>query len=397
MHRFLRIVPVAVLFTTALTAAQPLQSQVSRADSAAVLLEATRRLELEGETDAAQQLLDLIVRHFPGTQAAAEAETRLSASQTRQTERSGRASLIAFSTLYGAWLGVAFPAAFGADEPEPFGAGLLIGAPLGFFGAKEFVNKFPMSSGQATLTGFGARWGTWQGIGWREVLGIGNRTVEWCDDYYSYECHSYEEESDEAPFSAAIVGGLTGLISAGLVAQKVNPTHGSATMVELGSWWGTWYGIAGAVLANVEEDDAGLTWALMGGNVGLVASALASGSWKMGAGRARIISAAGLAGGVAGLGLDLLLDVDDEETLVLIPAITSALGLVAGGFMTQRFDSGRPLPNERSVGPGLINVHSGDWHLGFPAPQPASLVRPNRRSGTKTSIGVKFSLFSAEF
>jgi hypothetical protein len=395
MYRFLRIAPVTVLILAAFVAARPLHSQVSRADSAAVLLEATRRLELEGETDAARDLLDLIIRHFPGTQAATEAETRLSTSQTRQSERSGRASLIAFSTLYGAWLGVAFPAAFGAEEPEPFGAGLLIGAPLGFFGAKAFVNKFPMSSGQATLTGFGARWGTWQGVGWTEALNIGRRTVRNC--YDGYGCDTWEEDSEEAPFAGAIVGGLAGLISAGIVAQKINPTHGSATMVELGSWWGVWYGVAGAVLANVEEDDADLTWALMGGNLGLATSAIASQYWKMGAGRARIISAAGIAGGVAGLGLDLLLDVDDEETAVLIPTITSALGLIAGSFMTQRFDSGRPSPNERSIGPGLVNVHSGDWHLGFPAPQPASLVRPNRRSGTKTSIGVKLSLFSAEF
>ena len=377
-----------------IAAITPLDGQVTRADSAAVLLEATRRLEIEGESAAARELLDLIVRHFPGTPAANAAEAMLSVSQTRETERSGRASLIAFSTLYGAWLGVAVPAAFGADEPEPFGAGLLIGAPLAFFTAKAFVDKYPMSSGQATLMGFGARWGTWQGIGWREVLGIGTRTVEECYDGY---CYTWEDDSEEAPFTAAIFGGLTGLLTAGIAAQKIAPTHGAATMVELGSWWGVWYGIAGAIVANVEEDHAGLTWALMGGNVGLVASALATRSWKMGAGRARIISAAGLAGGVAGLGLDLLMDVEDEETAVLIPTITSALGLIAGSFMTQQFDSGTPSANERGAGPGLVNVHSGQWSIGMPAPQLTSMVRPSRRSGSASSIGVKVSLFSAKF
>ncbi len=396
MKRFHQYVFQILLCCAAVFSVQPLQAQVSRTDSAAVLLEATRRLELEGETSAARELLDLIVRHFPGTQAAVEAEEMLSVSQATETDRSGRASLIAFSTLYGAWLGVAVPAALGANEPEPFGAGLLVGAPLGFFGSKAFVGKFPMSSGQATLTGFGARWGTWQGIGWREVFNIGTRTQETC--YPNDGCYTWEEESEEAPFTAAIVGGVTGLISTAIIAQKINPAHGSATMVEHGAWWGVWYGLAGGIVANADEDDATLTWALVGGNVGLVASALATRTWKMGAGRTRIISAAGLAGGVVGLGLDLVMDVDDEETAVLIPAITSVLGLVAGGFMTQGFDSGTPSPDERSIiGPGLINVHSGNWHLGFPAPQPTAIVRPSRRSGTTSSIGMKFSLFSAKF
>jgi len=394
MKRRRWLVPVYFLALGVCLAAAPLQSQVTRTDSAAVLYEATRRLELEGESEAARQLLDLIVRHFPGTPAAIAAEAELSESQARESERSGRASLIAFSTLYGAWLGVAVPAAFGANDPEPFGAGLLIGAPLAFFSAKAFVERNPMSSGQATLTGFGARWGTWQGIGWREVLGIGRKTEQYCD---VYGCYSWENDPDEAPFSAAIVGGLTGLISAAVVAQKVNPSHGDATMIELGSWWGGWYGLAGAVVANVEDENAGLTWALMGGNIGLVASALATRSLEMGAGRARIISAAGLAGGVAGLGLDLLMSVDDKETAVLIPTITSALGLIAGGFMTQKFDSGRPAPEDANTGPGLINVRSGQWHLGFPIPQPTSLTRLNRSAGSSARIGVRVPLFSAKF
>ena len=265
MHRLFRLSIPATLIILAVVMTPRIEAQATRADSAAILLEATRRLELEGEGVAAQELMDLIVRHFPGTPAAAEAELVLTASRSQNLERSGRASLIAFSTLYGGWLGVAVPAAFGANEPEPFGAGLLIGAPLGFFASKAIVDRYPMSSGQATLTGFGARWGTWQGIGWREVLGIG-------------------EDSDEAPFTAGIVGGLAGLVTGGLLAQKLNPSHGAATMVELGSLWGVWYGLAGAVVADVQEDNAALTWALMGSNVGLVASALAARSWEMPAG-----------------------------------------------------------------------------------------------------------------
>jgi len=395
MHRLRRLLLAVAPCIVAVTFTAPLNAQVTRADSAAVLLEATRRLEIEGQISAAQELLDLIVRHFPGTPAAAEAELGLTERRSRDHERSGRASLIAFNTLYGAWLGVIVPAAFGADTPEPYGAGLLIGAPLGFFATKALVDRYPMSSGQATLTGFGARWGTWQGMGWREVFDIGDREVVEC--YPDQGCFTWESDSDEAPFTAGIVGGLAGLITGGVLAQKLEPTHGAATMIELGSLWGIWYGVAGAVVANVEEGDAALTWALMGGNVGLLASAFAARALKMGAGRARIISAAGLAGGVAGLGLDLLMNVDDEETAVLIPTLTSAIGLVAGGFMTQKFDSGTSLPNDMPVRSGLVNLQSGQWSLGMPALEPAKMLLPDRLRGLRHGLGARVSVFSAEF
>lgn len=394
MHRLFRLSIPAAFILLAVVMTPRIEAQTTRADSAAILLEATRRLELEGENVAAQELMDLIVRHFPGTPAAAEAGLALTASRTQNLERSGRASLIAFSTMYGGWLGVAIPAAFGAHDPEPYGAGLLIGAPLGFFASKALVDRYPMSSGQATLTGFGARWGTWQGIGWRAVLDIGNRTGQYCD---SYGCYGYHQDSDEAPFTAGIVGGMAGLVTGGLLAQKLNPSHGAATMIELGSLWGVWYGLAGAVVADVQEDDAALTWALMGSNVGLVASALAARSWEMGAGRARIISAAGLAGGVAGLGLDLLMSVDDETAAIMIPTVTSALGLVAGAFMTQQFDSGTPTPNSASAQLGLVSLESGQWSIGLPAIEPAEMLLPDRMRGLKPGLGARVSVFSAEF
>ena len=145
MHRHRWFTVLAFHCLIAVFSIPPVGAQTSRADSAAILLEATRRLEIEGESLAAQELLDLIVRHFPGTPAAAEAELALTESLTQGHERSGRASLIAFNTLYGAFLGLMVPAAF--DEypsEEAFGAGLLIGAPLGFFATKALVDHYPM-------------------------------------------------------------------------------------------------------------------------------------------------------------------------------------------------------------------------------------------------------------
>ena len=397
MFRPFRFIVSAVLCLAAVFSVQPLFAQANRADSAAILLEATRRLELEGENAAAQELMDLIIRHFPGTPAASEAVHALSDSRIQNLERSGRASLIAFNTLYGAFLGMVVPAAFD-DYPssEAIGAGLLIGAPLGFFGTKAFVDHFPMSSGQATLTGFGARWGTWQGIALREVLDIGDRTHTDC--YPGGGCYEWEEESDEAPYTAAILGGLTGMITGGILAQRHEPSHGTATMIEHGALWGTWYGLATSALIDIDyPGDAILTWALVGGNAGLLASALATRSWNIGAGRVRIISAAGLAGGVAGLGLDLVMDVDNEKVAVLIPALTSAIGLVAGGLMTQRFESGTALPNGVPSESGLVNFTAGRWSVGMPALEPAKMLLPDRMRGTRPGLGARVSVFSAKF
>jgi hypothetical protein len=167
-------------------------------------------------------------------------------------------------------------------------------------------------------------------------------------------------------------------------------------MIELGSIWGSWYGVATAIAADV-DDDAGLTWALMGGNLGLVASALATRNWKMSAGRVRIISAAGLGGGVAGLGLDLLADVHDEATAVLIPAITSALGLVGGAIMTRDFDSGSHVASERGLNLGLVNFNASNWNIGLPELQVWQIPPYQAGSAPKPSLGARIALISGRF
>ena len=51
--------------------------------------------------------------------------------------------------LYGAFLGAAIPAALGADDPEGYGAGLLVGAPLGFFASRAYAKNPAITDGQA--------------------------------------------------------------------------------------------------------------------------------------------------------------------------------------------------------------------------------------------------------
>ncbi|MFQ5792621.1 MAG: hypothetical protein ACE5JI_19285, partial [Acidobacteriota bacterium] len=179
-------------------AAEPLRGQITAADSAALLLDAAGELLADGRETAFEDLLQLIMTRYPDTPAAAKATQLLLEMRGTRRVQSGRTGLIVWSTIYGTWLGIAVPAAFGAEEPEPFGVGLLLGGPLGFFGSKAYARSTSMSSGQAGLIIFGSWWGTWQGVGWRAVLDIGEQVF--CDQFGCYGTGT----SDEAPFTAAV-------------------------------------------------------------------------------------------------------------------------------------------------------------------------------------------------
>jgi hypothetical protein len=84
-----------------------------------------------------------------------------------------------FATLYGLWLGVAVPTALGADDGEAYGAGLLVGGPLGLFSARAVTRSRSLTEGQVRAISWGGIWGTWQGFGVAEVLDIGEDVI--CD------------------------------------------------------------------------------------------------------------------------------------------------------------------------------------------------------------------------
>ncbi|UCD25086.1 MAG: hypothetical protein JSW51_03950 [Gemmatimonadota bacterium] len=390
MQPLRRVIPALTVLFLLFTIPQALTTQVTRADSAAVLLDAARELQAEGDAETAYQLLLYIVRTYDGTAAAGTASTWLASLTGQQRASSGKAGLIVWNTLFAGWLGVAVPAAFGAESESAYGAGLLIGAPLGFFGTRAFTNRYAVSSGQAITTAFGSIWGTWQALGWRSVLEIGSE--EYCDPVGDY---CWEDTPEEAPFTAAVVGGLAGIATGGLIAAAKNPTAGDATLVMWSSFWGTWYGVAFGVLTDA-EDDALLTWSLMGGNVGLAASAFATKTYSGSAGRVWMITSAGLAGGLAGVGIDLLGEIDDEKTAILIPTITSAAGLIAGTFITSGRSNGPDVGEP--AGPGaLINLNGKGWKLALPMPQPTVLQRVSLDGRTRPVIGVRVPVLAGEF
>ena len=182
----------------------PLPAQQTAADSAQVLLDAARLLQRQGYLDLAREVLRIAATRYPDTAAGLEASRESSRLPAGQVTGFSRTGFFLYNTLYGGFLGVAIPAAFGADGPEAYGAGLLIGAPLGFFASRAYARGRNLTDGQAGIIDFASFWGTWQGFGWRAVFNIGEEEI--CEIDYCYT-----NGSDTAPWAAGVIGGLTGL------------------------------------------------------------------------------------------------------------------------------------------------------------------------------------------
>jgi hypothetical protein len=371
-----------------------LHAQVSAADSAAVLLETARAFEGRDRWEVAEPLYRLIVERYGSTPAALAARARLEAPPERITYGDGRVEMQVWMTLYGAWLGVALPGALGADKPEAFGAGLLLGAPAGFLTGRGLADALDLTEGQARAITLGGTWGTLQGIGWREVFELG--TGETCDSFGGTEYCYENEDSEEETFAAAIVGGLIGIAGGALLSGR-DITPGTGTVVNFASLWGTWFGLAGGVLADLEDDDL-LAATLMGGNAGLLAGAVLAPGWNVSRNRARFVSIAGVLGALAGGGLDLILQPDNDKVAVGIPLAGSVLGLVLGAAAGSDDEAARVGSLDRGVnGAGtLLGLRSGVLRLGTPLPTP-TLVPWDGPGRSRWRPALRLEIFRARF
>jgi hypothetical protein len=365
------------------------EAQTTRADSAAVLLQAARDFRDDGETEIAEALLHYITERYGGTPAAEEALASLRGFAPEEGDWGARAELMVWATTYGAWLGIAIPGAFGADSPEAYGAGLLLGGPLGFLAGRQLGRSRPLSDGQVRAITYGSLWGTWMGYGIMEILDWGER--EECDLDFCYT------EGPDGPdvFKSLVVGGLAGTLTGALLARKPI-SRGVATATTLGGFWGTWFGVAGGVLADL-EGDALLTSTLIGGNLALLVTAKWASAAQMSRPRARLISIAGVIGGLAGAGVDLLAQPDNEKVAIGIPLAGSIVGLAVGAGLTAASErgSGGGSPASASEdwlpdsGGSLVRFQDGRFSLGVPTPFPKALpVDDPRGFAYRPALGV---------
>jgi hypothetical protein len=388
--RRIAIIAPALLMLLSLSGPAAAQEPVTRADSAAVLVGTAERLHAQGSTELAAALARVVERRYADTPALARASALLALLRANERSSSGRIGLVAFTTIYGAWLGVAVPWMFDADRPEAYGLGLLTAAPLGFFGGRLFARERSISAGDAGLVAWSGSWGTWQGGGWMAVLG--DDEDECIDPGF---CSTGPEVSEVV--GAMVIGGLAGIAASGIVADRTDVSGGTATMIGWGSLWGTGLGLVTSVLANLDDDEI-LAATLIGGDVGFASAALLAPRWDMSSGRAWLVNASGIMGAAIGGGVDLLIQPGDEDVAILIPTIGAAVGLGLGAALTRDMDEGRvrqgSLRDPRDASTALVRLAAGEWRFGLPQPMPVLL----RTDGTPdVAPGLRVDLLDARF
>lgn len=379
---------LAALMSSAFPGAASAQAPTA-ADSAAVLLQTAREFEASDRGEVAEALYQYIAEHFGSTVAAARAREALERWRAERPDRSGRVELQVWGTLYGVWLGLAVPTAFGADDAEAYGAGILLGAPAGFLAARAMTRARDLSEGQTRAITWGGTWGTFQGLGWSEVLDLG-------EDVFCVEdvCYEGGDETEER-FASMVAGGLVGVVVGGLLSRReIEP--GVATGAHYGSLVGTWLGLSGALVAGLDEDDDVWASTLILGNAGLVGGAWVADRFGWSRNRVRLVGLGTLLGGLAGVGLDLLIQPDDDEAIFGIPLATSVAGLVAGVHLTRDYD-GRPGSAGGDV-EALLGFTGGEgWSAGVPVPVPTLLRVPDGTGRDRLRPGLRFTLFTGRF
>jgi len=232
----------------------------------------------------------------------------------------GRTDILLFSGYYGLWLGLAVPLSFDAESSQAYALGMLLGAPASIVLTSSLTRDANISEGKATMIALGGNLGTWQGLGWAGIADIEGTSI----------------------VRAGILAGLTGIGIATMLANKIDFSEGHAAVTSSGLEWGAWYGLVFAVIADHEEEDL-LRDMLLGSDLFILGAGIASRNVKASESRIRLINLAGLVGTVAGFGVDLLLEVDDDATGMAIVGSGSTLGLILGALSTHKYDTGKDL------------------------------------------------------
>ena len=370
---------IIALLAGVLGGPRPAAAQLTAADSAEVLVATAGDFEERGGIEVARALYEEVIRRYPDTPGAALARARLEglgapeeatpglAPGAVPQDRRGDTEFRVWSTMYGLWLGgVAVPMLADATSSESHGVGLLLGGPVGYLAGRVFSPS--LSVGRSRTISWAGTWGTWQGVGWAHALNLGaDPDCEYCDP------------GEREAVAAALAGGLAGIVTAGLLARDTS--EGTASATYLGSLWGTWFGLGGAIALDL-DDDAMWASTLLMGNAGLLAGALAGSRFDLSSRRAHLISLGGLIGGFGGVGIVLIAEPDNADADIAIPLATSAVGLAFGALLTRDGEStpeagspGSPAASGPAAG-ALLNWWGDGLAVGLPLPSPTTVVDP---------------------
>lgn len=284
------------------------------------------------------------------------------AAQSRPAiEGGGEKDFTVASTVFGAGLGIAVPLAMGADPSRKlYAAGIVVGAPIGFFGAKAIARSRPVSRGQAAAISWGGYWGGFQGY----LL---------ADRMDPAEGGALESASTETVAASIIAGSAIGL-AGGLLAARRGVSERTANSAMMGSVWGNWFGVTSWRLLGEDRDWSRAAFVALAGNAGLVGGAIAGNRLGLSEAQSRRINMAGFVGALAGGGLERITRGDGEPSTAAYALPGSILGLGVGALLA-RLHGGEEdgaadaLPGEDFPAPGaLLSRSQGVWSLSAPLP-----------------------------
>jgi hypothetical protein len=232
-------------------------------------------------------------------------------------ERSGRTDLLVFAGSYGLWAGLATPYALKAESAQAYAGGLILGVPASLAVAHRLSRTGDVSRGRASMISLGGHLGTWQGLGWAAL----------------------SDAQGERVVGTGLLAGLGGIAAAALLTKDADVTEGHGALSGLSLPWGAWFGLVAGIVAGAEGDRL-LTATLVGSDIAVLGALVGARGSTIGAGRARLISLLGIAGGAFGFGIDLLGEVEEEEAAFGIAGAGSILGLTLGTRITRGMDAG---------------------------------------------------------
>lgn len=261
-----------------------------------------------------------------------------SAGGVEERGRSGVVELMVYGGLYGAWLSVAIPIAADVQDPEDVGAVVLLASPVAVLAAHQYGKRTRITPGQARTITVAGNLATWQGIGWALL----------------------EDADDEDTALAGALAGTGAIVASALLVRGREISTGQATVLHSATYWGGWYGVVGAGMADAREE-AFVSTVLATSAAGFVGGALWGTRHDIGASRARLISLGGLLGTLVGWGIVLVEQPDSEAVVWGIPGATGLAGL---GFTWWKTREQNDAPELRSGlrldGPGAAMPRAGE-------------------------------------
>jgi hypothetical protein len=266
-------------------------------------------------------------------------------------ERDGRGTLVIASTIYGIWAGVAVDVLASINSARTAIIPPLLGMGAGLALSLGLTSDRPVSAGQAWSIVTGFEYGSFNGALWAGSFDLSSQQVV------------------GTALGTGLAAGAAGIV----VANLVVPTQGDVEVVRSGLLWGTAAGMLGvlAVDSNVSSTTF-LKVSAVSMDLGFIAGLAVASSFPISRNRDLIIDAGTLGGGVAGLGIAVLvMGTNGSGRAVAAGGLAGMLtGMLATIFLTRDMDKPEDDDQSAPVAALVGRDARGRWRWGTPGAAP---------------------------